>query len=221
MKVLFQRKSGNRKTGPIPVSASSRATCPPSCPLKSRGCYGENWPMRLHWDALDAGERGMEWGDFLSQVRALPPRQLWRHNQVGDLPGLGDSIAPGPLAELVSANEGKRGFTYSHKPPSGANLRAIRAANADGFTINLSANNLAHADKLAKTGLPVVAIVPAGTPARFFTPDGRRGMVCPAQLRDEITCKTCGLCAIAGRGVIVGFLPHGSGAKHAEKIANA
>lgn len=220
MKIHLTRESANKKTGPIPVSTSPSLTCPDACPLKTKGCYAKSGPLGIHWRAVDSG-RGMEWGEFLAVVKALPSRQLWRHNQAGDLPGIGDAIAPGPLAELAKANTGRRGFTYTHKPPVGQNLRAIRGAVRAGFTVNLSANSLAHADVLAPLGLPVCAIVPAGTPAKFSTPAGNRGVVCPAQLRDGVTCKTCGLCAVAGRKVIVGFLPHGSGAKYAEAVARA
>ena len=58
-------------------------------------------------------------------------------------------INPRMLAELVAANRGKRGFTYTHKPPS-QECAAIRRANRNGFTINLSADTLEEEDKLAR-----------------------------------------------------------------------
>ena len=41
------------------------------------------------------------------------------------------------------------------------------------------------------------------------TPDGRRVVVCPATYRDDVNCKSCGLCQKA-RDVIVGFPAHGA-----------
>ena len=120
---------------------------------------------------------------------------------------------------LVAANAGRRGFTYTHKPATADNLAQIKAANAAGFTINLSANDLTHADVLADTGAgPVVTILPIDAGAKNRTPAGRLVVTCPAQLRDDISCADCQLCARSDRPTIVGFLAHGSGAKKAEKV---
>jgi len=213
-------KSSNKKTGPIPVSTTSAQSCPDSCPLKKNGCYADGGPLAIHWRAVTAGERGMPWQDFCAEIEALPDGQLWRHNQAGDLPGLNESINPDELRMLTRANTGKRGFTYTHKPLTPENAALIREANASGFTVNLSANNLAHADELADTKAgPVVAILPANAGAKNFTPAGRPVITCPAQTRDDVSCADCQLCARSDRPTIVGFLAHGTGTKKAEKIA--
>jgi len=212
-------KSANAKTGPIPVSTTSALSCSDTCPFKDNGCYAESGPLALHWRAVTAGERGMQWSEFCDAIAALPAGQLWRHNQAGDLPGLGDTINPAALDMLVQANAGKRGFTYTHKPATPDNLAMIRAANEAGFTINLSANNLQHADTLADTGAgPVVTVLPINAPAKTTTPAGRPVITCPAQTRDDVSCADCQLCARADRPTIIGFLAHGTGAKKAEKI---
>jgi hypothetical protein len=170
-------------------------------------------------------KRGGNLAAFTEQIRNLPEGQLWRHNQAGDLPGKGVNIARGALNRIVEANAGKRGFTYSHKPVmrhkrAAENREAIREANAKGFTINLSGNNPAHADQLLALGIgPVVSVVPEGTPAKFATPGGNRGVICPAQQRDDVTCAKCGLCSHAGRKIIVGFLPHGQSKNAVNAIA--
>jgi hypothetical protein len=214
-------KSSNVKTGPIPVSTSAADTCPEACPFKIKGCYAKGGPLALHWSKVTSGERGIDWLSFIKQVRSFPSGQLWRHNQAGDLPGVGNSIDAVALSQLTEANVGKRGFTYSHKPPTGSNLSALRAANAAGFVVNLSANSVAHADTLAKLGLPVAAVVPQDSADRFTTPDGNRVVICPAQRVDGISCNTCRLCAKGNRGFIVGFKPHGTGAKRVQRITTA
>ena len=132
----------------------------------------------------------------------------------------GNAIDAAALSELSAANEGKRGFTYSHKPPTGSNLTALRAANAAGFVVNLSANSVAHADTLAKLGLPVAAVVPNDSPDRFMTPEGNRVVICPAQRVDGLSCDKCRLCAKGNRGFIVGFKPHGAASKAVNQIAS-
>ena len=221
MKTHLTKVSSNKKTGPIPVTTSSRATCPDSCALKRNGCYADNYHLGMHWDKVTKGERGLSWEDFLSEIKALPRHQLWRHNQAGDLAGVGDSLDVFKLAELTKANKGKNGFTYTHKKPTERNLKAIRAANGGGFTINLSANNLAHADKIAGYGVPVVAVIPEDSPKKQRTKNGRLVITCPAQLSDKINCARCGLCANADRDYIIGFPAHGTAKKKANIIARS
>jgi len=142
---------------------------------------------------------------------------------------------------------GRRGFTYTHKPvlDNAENAAAVAAANAGGFTINLSADNLAHADQLADLNIAPVAVV---LPAEFErkssgrgkarvwtetlsdyrarvrdlkTPAGRYVPVCPATYRDDMTCERCQLCASnkAGRPP-VGFPAHGASKRKASNIAS-
>jgi hypothetical protein len=95
---------------------------------------------------------------------------------------------------------------------------AIAKANRDGFTINLSGNNLDHADALADLGIaPVVTVLPSdGTSTT--TPKGRKVVQCPATSRDDVSCKTCQLCQ-RQRDVIVGFPAHGVAHRKASAVA--
>ena len=162
----------------------------------------------------------MDWQSFLSAIYSLPVGQLWRHNQAGDLPGIGNKIDAKQLSELVKASEGKRGFTYTHKPLTKVNVQAIAKANKSGFTVNLSANSVAHADSLAQHGLPIAAVVPQSSPDRFVSPGGNRIVICPAQRIDSMNCDKCRLCAKGDRGFIIGFRPHGTGARKVEAIVS-
>jgi len=62
-------------------------------------------------------------------------------------------------------------------------------------------------------------VVPIDTPEKTYTPEGRKIIVCPAQSRDDVTCKSCGLCARADRDAIIGFRAHGTREKLADSIA--
>ena len=216
--------SKNEKTGPIPVSTSTAATCPDACPFKRtdsvNGCYADGGPLGMHWAAVTNGKRGTDWSGFLSAVRGIAPGQLWRHNQAGDLPGVNDALDVDALAQLVEANTGRNGYTYTHKPLRSASERdAVAAANAAGFAINLSANNLEHADALADLNIgPVAVVMPSDANANTQTPAGRRVMICPATQRDDVTCATCKACANPKRKAIIGFPAHGSSKKRATVI---
>jgi hypothetical protein len=189
MKYHFVPVSSNRKTGPIPVTYTERASCPPSCPHYRADCYAEDFYTRLAWDKVPTR------GGTLDQLCA--------------------SIAA--LREIVRANRWRRGFTYTHKKSPEA-LEWAGHATAWGFTVNLSADDAGDADALAPFG-PVVCIVPTDTPEKTYTPEGRTIIVCPAQSREDITCATCGLCARADRAVIVGFRAHGTRARVADAKA--
>lgn len=223
MKFQLTLKSENAKTGPIPVSISSSKTCPSACPLRNNGCYAQQGPLLWNWKHVTNGDYGLEWPAFLAAIAALPAGQLWRHNQAGDLPGLGNTIASGMLRELVAANQGKRGFTYTHKPvvDHERNQAAVKHANDNGFTVNMSADNLNEADELAALNIgPVVVVLPSSQQGNTTTPSGRKVVQCPATRQGyKTTCAECKLCSVANRSCVVGFPAHGPQQSKVNKIA--
>lgn len=216
----FTRVSSNAKTGPIPVTTSSKNTCPTSCAFKGNGCYAESGPLLLHWNKVSAGERGGTLEEICADIKRLPKGQLWRWAQAGDLPGDGEHINRADVGRLIESNRGRRGFAYTHYDAfDDHNAEAIKAANDEGFTVNLSANNLEEVDALAAMNIgPVVCVLPAGTTEALRTEGGNHVIVCPATTRDDVTCATCGICAVVGRKAVVGFPAHGSGAKKAQAV---
>jgi hypothetical protein len=229
MRVHLTLKSGNAKTGPMPVSTSEAKTCPSTCAFygqrpdpgtidsKSK-CYASGGPLYMHWRTI--AEKGLPWDAFCAAIARMPAGQVWRHNQAGDLPGEGHIVNAKLLAGLVKANQGKRGFTYTHKPVTGKgahvarNRKAIAKANAAGFTVNLSADTLAQADELSSLGIgPVVCVVPSDAPDKLTTPEGRTAIVCPAQRVEDMNCLKCQLCSVGSRKAIVAFRAHGAKTK--------
>lgn len=208
--VSFVRRSGNRKTGPIPVSMTDMESCPKACPHRDAGCYAEFGKLRMHWQ--NVATRGVSWRDFCAAIASLPPRTLWRHNEAGDLPGRGDHLDVDALRQLVRANARARarGFTFTHKPLRDPDeRRAVAAANAEGFTINLSADGLDQADELADRRIgPVSVVVPTDAPAKTKTPAGRAVVTCLAETHG-LTCAGCELCAHPTRKSVVAFRAHG------------
>lgn len=213
LRVRLVLASKNRKTGPIPVSSTSAFTCPPTCSWYGGGCYAElGLHSRLHWNKVP--EQGLTWKAFCEAVRGLPEGQVWRHNEAGDLPGEGVDLDEKALEALVPANRGRRGFTFTHKPLIDRDhANAILEANRQGFTINLSADTLKDADRLADLEIgPVAVVLPRDYPDKGGrTPRGRRVVVCPAETH-ATTCARCKLCSRAQRPSIVGFRAHGPGA---------
>lgn len=215
VRILCVAHSHNAKTGDIAQTYTSANTCPPRCPFKGAGCYAESFHTRLQWQRTeeDAPQR--------DNVRAPADLREWieqntergaliRHNVAGDIakPGT-NSIDSRLLAQLIEAFHGRRAYTYTHCSPDGKNLALARAACSRGFVVNFSCESLEVAASIAAAGVPAVVAVPAAVPAGLKV-RGRRVVNCPAQTHENVTCKSCGLCARAGRNVIVAFAAHGS-----------
>jgi hypothetical protein len=222
-KFLITHTSGNRITGPIMVTTSPRGTCPLVCPFRKSGdgpeaglCYAEHGHLGHYiWNGLDKTKAGdlisgrirvYGFNDLLAEIRALPEDTLWRHNQAGDLPSNDQkTIAKKRLQRLIRANKGRRGFTYTHFDvvKNKANHQAIADANRNGFTINLSADTMEEADELVDTKCgPVTVVVPTMQMTNTRTPAGRKVVICPARVRPDMTCATCGICATQRKAII-------------------
>ncbi len=224
MNTALTLESSNKKTGRIPVSTTSRSSCPDTCPLiGENGCYNEaGFHTRLHWDYVTAGKRGLPELEFIDAVARLEVDSLFRHNIGGDLWHVAGVIRSDLLQKLAAATRHlKAAWTYTHHIRNKANLSAIKMANNMGFTVNLSTEIKSEAAAFAKKGFPVVCVVPGGAPAKFEV-DGVQFRQCPATFDGSPTqCKTCGggipLCARADRNFVVTFPVHGGKAAAAAK----
>ena len=223
----FTRVSGNSKTGPIPVTMTERNSCPDNCGLKANGCYAEMGHIRIYWNNVNKpfkqGKNGFSGGsieDLARNIARLPKGQLWRMNQAGDLAHDNQVIDFTELSQIVRANRGKRGFTYTHHDTSiHANREFIRLANEGGFTVNLSADTLAQADELSALNIgPVVTLLAIDAQKVSYTPAGNTVIQCPATYRENFTCAECAICAVASRKAIIGFPVHGVAKRKAENV---
>jgi hypothetical protein len=202
------------------VTMTDSSSCPDACPFKGGACYAKSGPLALNWRKVDESRiRTTNLEGLCSAIADQAAGNLWRMNQAGDLPGVNESIDSAALEAITEANRGRRGFTYTHKPMTAENAAAVRQANEGGFTVNLSGNNLAHADELADTQAgPVVVVLASDQNNNCKTPAGRTVVVCPATQRDDVNCASCGLCQ-RQRKTIVGFPAHGVRKNAASAIA--
>lgn len=220
MQVALTMVSSNAKTGPIPTTTSERSSCPVTCAFYDKGCYAKSGPQALHWRKVSEGERGLPWNEFVTAVRKIAKGQVWRHNVSGDLPHTFGDIDSPMVNSLVNANRGRRGYTYTHHVLNDHNVQVIRESNSNGFTINASTEDVEVADKImSEHGIPAVAVVNSEESRRFFkTESGRKVVVCPATIHDNVTCATCGLCQVADREFVIAFPAHGVSKKTVNSI---
>ena len=214
--------SKNTKTGPIPVSVSDRSTCPTTCPFYTKGCYAKYGPQWIQWRRVSNDERGVIWAEFLTLIRKLRRGQLWRHNAAGDLPHNSGDIDYIQLKQLIDANKGRKGYSYTHHVLNDHNRVCLENTNSLGFTVNVSTESVEYADRvMTEYKLPAVAVVHSTKTDRFYkTESGRRVITCPATIHENVTCATCGLCQIADREFIIAFPAHGTAKKTVNEIVS-
>ena len=218
MFVHITKKSSNKKTGKIPVTTSDQSSCPSTCPFINGSCYAKSgFHLAQHWKKVSSGERGTDWQGLCDYIQSLPNKQLWRHNQAGDLPHSLGMINPEMVSELVTPNNNKKGYTYTHHQLSPLNVEVLKDANKKGFTINASCETLEQVDEAKALGLPAVVVIPSDQEPPKKTPAGHRVIMCYAQTQDGMTCEQCKLCSVADRQGCVGFFSHGNKAKEINK----
>ena len=255
---VFVERSTASKIGPIAATYSDRRTCPTSCPLYGNGCYAESGNAGLIHMERRKDVKRVDFDGLLDGISSIPNGDLWRHDIGGDLPGLGNDIDPDMVRALVTANAGdhkpklarrgkKHGYTFTHKPvlDHASNRDLVAEANERGFRVNVSGDNLGHADRLADLNIaPVVTVLPREYMRRTsrqsstnwvetiseykerlaalprHTPAGRRIAVCPATYMDRVNCASCGACSRL-REAIIGFPAHGSRYNTVNRITTA
>jgi hypothetical protein len=236
-------KSGNIKTGKMAVSTSSRKTCDAkSCVFhkdNGGGCYAESgYHLRMHWDKITSGARGVKWDLFLEQLKKLKKGSELRINQAGDIV-LDDlnNISQKYLNGIIESTKHLAAvWTYTHHNLSTqVNINRLIESTKKGFVINASTEDLKTADKRLEQGLQTVSVIPSDDPRiekykgsdnktyykqkeEIRTPKGVKGVLCPAQRfeNEKINCKNCKLCSKVRDYPII-FVAHGTGVKKANQ----
>ena len=220
MNFHFVKKSGNKKTGFMPVTYNSRLSCPNSCIFKNNGCYADNYHTRLNWDKVTSGERGGTFKELLNNIKALKPGTIWRACVAGDIPSNNKGeISRTYIKGITEANQALKGYTYTHnRLDIGENISLLKTANKQGFTVNISTESEDAADNAVLNSLPAVIVVKSTETRRsWFTKNKNKILVCPAQTSGA-NCIDCGLCQSRPKNLIIAFLAHGNHAKKIDKI---
>ena len=220
MKFHFVKKSGNKKTGFMPVTYNSRLSCPDSCIFKNNGCYAENYHTRLNWDKVTSGQRGGTFKELLKNIKALKPGTIWRACVAGDIPSNNKGeISRTYIKGITEANQSLKGYTYTHnRLDVGENISLLKTANKKGFTVNISTESEAAADNAVLNNLPAVIVVKSTEKRRsWFTKNKNKILVCPQQTHG-INCIDCQLCQHRPKNLIIAFLAHGNMSKLIDKI---
>ena len=224
MQYLCTATSTNKKTGNVPTiwiggtrEESLQSCRDVGCPLlhKRHGgpasgsdpiCYAQSGsPSFAHIAMTKAHAKGSK-NYSLRGALATASRAA----KMVRLGSLGDPAALSPLDGAYIRDAVKReGFAligYTH----GWALDMSRRWKGH---IMASCDTLAQADQAIADGWRATVVLPHDHTARTFTtPDGHKGVICPAMLQPElITCNTCRLCDGSKAGPVIGFPDHGPG----------
>ncbi len=202
--------SCNQKTGSIPTAwvgesiGEARETCKGCSLLESGQCYAWAGNVQRGFNSILRARKKRPDRYTLESVLS---RRGWRTKYVrfGALGDPGRCTRKAVLCDVARCRrEGLGVLAYTHfwRGARQASLRSDFRASCD---------NANEAVEARAAGWAVAVVLPWDHPGKTFRlPDGAKGRVCPAQLRD-ITCNQCGLCDAAGkhRETPVGFLDHG------------
>jgi len=213
----------NKKTGNVPTIAigatreesldSCRAV---GCPLlhKKHGgegggdnplCYSQHGtPSFSHSAMVKAHAKGKQYSLRGALANASRAARMVRLGSIGDPAAL--SPIDGAYIRKAVRDEGLALVGYTHG-------WAMDIAKRWKGHIMASCETMEQADTAIADGWRAVVVLPEDFEGRTFdTPDGNRGIVCPAQLQPEIvTCNTCRLCDGSKAGPVVGFIDHSPG----------
>jgi len=210
-------QSSNSKTGPIPVTYRGKDTCPTSCPFLDNGCYGDGRIFAL--------AHKFRQSITLDRARQILDKRKESARYLRDRV-VGDILTPAGKVDwqyltaisLLGRQAGLTVFGYTHAWKLLRKRDVSRLAKL-GYVMNASCETEREVSRAVALGMPTVITngeIPEGEIIA-----GKRMITCPAQVRDGITCATCGLCAKNDRTVVIRFIPHGPSRKRAERAIAA
>lgn len=221
IKILWVGTSSNRKTGNIPQGYVgqtldlARASCAGCSMLSS--CYHWGGSSQLGHGRMikEYSKHGAERYRLETALALRAQAAKYVRGAVGGDPSVLSADMVASLHEQVRAAGLKGMFLYTHFPAGkGAHLKGLSMGSCDDM---LAADRLVTCGWRAAVVLPMRMAgvtrhkeLPLHDGRRFKTPDGRKVVICPAQLRSDIDCNTCGLCdPLRSRAAsVIGFLTH-------------
>jgi len=137
MQVHLTLKSANAKTGPIPVSTTSKESCPTDCAMRGE-CYAASGPLALHWSAVtlvaaNRGRRGFTYSHYRdgASLSWIQTANEWGFtvnlsaNDLSDADTLADTGA-GPVVVVLPSTQ-----TENTETPKGRKVVVCPATQRD------------------------------------------------------------------------------------------
>ena len=204
---LWVSTGRNSKTGPVPAlhigrtREESKASCK-GCPmLEDRTCYAQfGTPAIGHSAMVKAHARGKDYSLETALAGSLRKAKMVRLGAIGDPGALSLRYLKRAVAKIRGM--GMDAVGYTHHWRGRPDLAGVLMASCD---------TIAQADEAMAMGYRATVVLAANHgAASFTTPNGAKGIVCPAiKAPGKVTCNTCRLCDGSKPGPIIGFPDHG------------
>lgn len=215
MAVAVER-SRNRKTGPVAVTMTAQASCPPDCAFLGAGCYANVGMLgACHTPKLNAAAETATAMDVAraeaAEIDRLAGGLPLRLHVVGDCATPGAArLVSGAAQRYMRRTGAPAAWTYTH-----AWRDVPRGHWAGKVSVLASCETPADVRDATARGWACAVVVEAHpADGRAYTDaDGFRRIPCPEQTRG-VPCVECKLCwdagALAARRAVVEFQAHGS-----------
>lgn len=211
----------NTKTGDVPTlwvgstREESKASCK-GCPLLDSGdCYAQfGTPSIGHGSMIRAARKGKRYTLKAALQTSKRSAKMARFGAIGDPAAL-------PMQYLRKAIKAVRSVGldpvgYTHHWRSKPELAGVFMASCD---------SLEDCDNAIAMGYRAAVVLPWDHKGKFTTPQGAKGIVCPAMAAEEkgksVTCNDCRLCDGSKSGPVIGFPNHGPKDSHKRRAAKA
>lgn len=208
-RVRIVPKSGDSKTGPVPVTYRHIGTCPPDCIFRPDGeiggCYGTGRIFALADTAADVSV-----SDAAERIERGRDRaaRVFRDRIVGDMVRADGRLERRYAAGIAAVADivGLPVIGYSHA------WRTFTVADVSylgglGYIPNASCETVGDVSDAIGRGFP--AVITSDTVPERTVIGGRRVITCPAARSESVSCNTCRLCARPDRPTVVRFPIHG------------
>lgn len=220
-KMLWVSRPENRKTGCVPTAyigdswETAYASCK-GCALLDKTCYAWNGAMMKGYSAvLKTYARDPARYDFYNAiVNRHRKAKMIRIGALGD-PARADRVSLLTAVDFAR-REGLSVVGYTHHWRSEPRTGMLRK------TLMASCNNLGETSEAIKLGWrPTVLLQWNHEGNTFKLPSGGKGVVCPAQTKENVTCNDCRMCDPnhpvweAGKIQAIGFVDHSPKARKA------
>ncbi len=200
----------NRKTGDVPTLAIGRTrqqsleSCKGCKQLETGECYAQfGTPAMGHNSMIKAAAKGKDYSLKAALKQSKRSAKMARFGSIGDPGAL-------PHSYLIKAADAcrKAGLDvvgYTHHWRTKPKLAGLLMASCD---------DISEADAALAMGYRVAVVLPWDHVGKFTTPNGAKGIVCPAMVKEGLTCNECRLCDGSKRGPVIGFPNHGPKVQH-------
>ena len=218
-------RSKNAKLGDRVAAtyAHVESTCPRTCPLKLAGCYAKQNRVGMHQSRLAPPRPLPRAGIQAARVEAEGIRKLPRDGRPLRIHVSGDCrsttaarIVSGAVADWQAVGGGPA-WTYTHA------WRTVPAEAWRPVSVLASYENPVDLPRAHSRGYATALVVSSFKQGREdCVKVGMKGIACPAQMRDDMTCEKCQLCQL-GRTLhklkrVILFEAHGSGARKVRNL---